>query len=84
MTTTSAAEASILQHHIEHPPGLATSAFTGSVSFSVLRGFLSERPLERPERLRPLRELTNQELKQLADAHRPPREWFEGEAESPF
>ena len=76
MTITIAAESMVLQYRIAHPSGL--------VSFSVVRGLLSDRPLERPERLRPLRELTNRELKQLAETHRPPQEWFEGEAESPF
>ncbi len=80
MTTTIAVQ----NYRVEHPPGLSTSAFTGYVSFSVIRRHLSDRPLERPERLRPLREMTNRELKQLAETHRPPQEWFEGEAESPF
>ncbi len=84
MTTTIAAEGLIRQYRVESPPGLATSDFTGYVSFSVVRGLLADRPLERPQRLRPLRDLTSRELKQLADAHRPPQEWFEGEAESPF
>lgn len=73
-----------MQYQVEHPPGLATSSFTCSATFSMVRELLSDRPLERPVRLRPLREVTNQELKQLAETHRPPQEWFEGEAESPF
>ncbi len=84
MTITIAAESMVLQCRIAHLSGLATSSFTGSVSFSVVRGLLSDRPLERPERLRPLSEMANRELKQLAETHRPPQEWFEGEAESPF
>lgn len=81
MTTTIAVQ----NYRVESPLyGPATSIFTGYVSFSVVRSLLSDRPLERPQRLRPIRELTNRELKQLAETHRPPQEWFEGETESPF
>ena len=84
MTTTIAAEGVVFQYQVERPPGLSTSCFTGSVSVSMVQNLLSDRPLERPVRSRPLRTLTNRELQQLAQSHRPPSRWFEGESESPF
>ncbi len=84
MTTTIAAEGKVMQYQVEHSPGLATSSVTRAASFSMVCGLLSDRPLERAVRFPSLRELTLHDWKQLAETHRPPQEWFEGEAESPF
>lgn len=45
---------------------------------------LSDKPLTRPVRMQPLREITSQHLSELAGTHRPPQCWYDEEIEYPF
>jgi hypothetical protein len=49
-----------------------------------LNGHLSDKPLRRPNRTAPARQLTNEQLKRIAAANPPASDWFEGEEERPF
>jgi hypothetical protein len=65
-------------------PGVARTVETFSGRIDVIKPYWSQKPLQGPNRTRPLRQLTNAELKRIAAAHPPPAEWFEGEEECPF
>jgi len=66
-------------------PGLALSEATFSAVFNKVKHILSSKPLRRPPRLKPLpTSISSEQLTRLAEKHRPPAEWFEGETECPF
>jgi hypothetical protein len=62
-----------------HP---ATGTFTAR--FEVVKNLLSDKPLQRPARLRPLPHISNEMLRDAAKRYQPPVEWFEGEEDRPF
>lgn len=66
------------------PPGWEVTAETRVAPFEAIKAFLSDRPLTHANRTRPLRQLTNEELKRIAASNPPPPAWFEGEEERPF
>jgi hypothetical protein len=54
------------------------------IPFHAAEGMLSNKPLRRPSRTRPIRDLTNEQLERIAAVNRPPAEWFEADEERPF
>jgi hypothetical protein len=90
MSTTIAAESNIKSNEqIQFPDPNAPvmknpSAITFLAAFDKIKDKLSAHPLRRPPRSSPLPQVTVERLKRLAQTHRPPEEWFEGEDERPF
>ena len=66
------------------PVGVSVSKATFLAQFELVKHQLSDRPLQRPNRTRPIRIVTNDELRRIAVQNQPPPEWFEGEGERPF
>lgn len=66
------------------PLGSDATQATISADFERIKGKLSEKPLTRPRRTRPIRDLTNEQLKRIATVNRPPAEWFLEDEERPF
>jgi hypothetical protein len=69
---------------VASPTGIAVSDGTFLADFTKIRHVLSDKPLHRPNRTRPIRVVTNEELKRIAAENPPPPEWFEGEEDRPF
>lgn len=66
------------------PQGSDATQMTVSADFEKIKEGLSEKPLKRPPRTRPVRDLTNDQLRRIATIHRPPPEWFIEDEERPF
>jgi hypothetical protein len=65
------------------PPGMAVSRGTFVTQFENISNVLSDKPLRRPGRLRPI-QFTNEELRRIAKYHPPAKEWLEGDEQRPF
>jgi hypothetical protein len=63
---------------------MARSQFTGLMTVEMVQEHLSDRALRRPQRLQPVRRVTQAELVRIAARNPPPAEWFDGEEECPF
>lgn len=82
--TTIAGRGSVVKVAMPPASGLAVTAGTFPADFDAISGSLSNGPLRRPTRSRPIPELANDFLKGLVKNHHPDEEWFEGETECPF
>ena len=65
------------------PAGLAKSRGTFVAKFENISNELSDKPLQRPGRMRPI-QVTNEELRRIAKKHPPAKEWLEGDEQCPF
>ncbi|MFN0053168.1 MAG: hypothetical protein ACKV0T_13370 [Planctomycetales bacterium] len=66
-------------------PLAAAESQTSCVAiFDAVKSRLSEKPLKRPKRTRPIRDLTNDELIRIAAVNQPRPEWFQHDEECPF
>lgn len=65
-------------------PGMVMSVGTFLPDFNKICDQLSDKPPQRPARLRTMPAVSNNELRDIAKRNPPPREWFEGEEERPF
>lgn len=79
-SVTIAAGETRLPTRLEKPPRCGTYA----PRLEMIRSHLSQKPLQPPNRTRPLRHLSQDELKRIAAANPPPASWFEGNEEYPF
>lgn len=65
------------------PTSLAVSRGTFVAQFENISNVLSDKPLRRPGRMRPV-QFTNEELRRIAKNHPPAKEWLEGDEKCPF
>lgn len=66
------------------PPGEKDTKVTCVAAFESVKPQLSEKPLRRPPRTRPIRDLANEQLQRISALNPPSADWFEGEEERPF
>ncbi|MSR59807.1 MAG: hypothetical protein EXS05_19580 [Planctomycetaceae bacterium] len=66
------------------PPGKADTHATCALPFDNVKGMLSDKPLRRPPRTRPERDLTNDQLKRIAAVNPPPSDWYTHDEDRPF
>ena len=76
--------ASETRFHLAIPAGVSVSCGTFLATFDKIKHKLADKPLHRPNRTRPIRILSGDDLKQIAAQNPPPAEWFDGEDERPF
>ncbi|MBI1903137.1 MAG: hypothetical protein HYS13_18710 [Planctomycetia bacterium] len=82
--TLAAAEQRQIKSQLPIPAAGEVTLQTSMPEFEAVRMYLSDKPLHQVNRTRPIRQVTNAELKRIAAKYPPPPEWFEGEEECPF
>lgn len=83
MSTTIPGSATNTSIRLAFPAGMAKSQGTFVAQFENISSVLSDKPLRRPGRMRPI-QFTNEELRRIARNHPPAKEWLEGDEQCPF